>query len=100
MDTFAAINFYICRESRYLLVLTENYAALRLLQGQFHNHDPVVIFGSSFPKDQQYTQVNFLQFLFICMLLLEFKCPTFNRLLLLENVGLDVMYINEFFVKS
>ncbi|CAB4032969.1 Hypothetical predicted protein, partial [Paramuricea clavata] len=43
-------------ESRYLLVLTENYAALRLLQGQLHNHDPVIIFGSSFPKDQQYTQ--------------------------------------------
>ncbi len=48
---------YIDRESRYLLVLTENYAALRLLQEQFHNRDPVVIFGSSFPKDQQYTQV-------------------------------------------
>ena len=47
-----------CRESRYLLVLTENYAALRLLQSKFHrDHDPVVIFGSSFPKDQQYTQV-------------------------------------------
>ncbi|CAB3995217.1 Hypothetical predicted protein, partial [Paramuricea clavata] len=44
-------------ESRYLLVLTENYAALRLLQGKFHNHDPVIIFGSSFPKDQQYTQI-------------------------------------------
>ena len=48
---------YIYRESRYFLVLTENYAALRLLQGEFHQHDPVVIFGSSFPKDQQYTQV-------------------------------------------
>ena len=48
---------YIDRESRYLLVLSENYAALRLLQEQFHNRDPVVIFGSSFPKDQQYTQV-------------------------------------------
>ena len=45
------------RESRYLLVLTENYAALTLLQGHFHDRDPVVIFGSSFPKDQQYTQV-------------------------------------------
>jgi hypothetical protein len=54
------------RESRYLLVLTENYAALRLLQqGQFRSHDPVIIFGSSFPKDQQYTQV-YLQFLFAC----------------------------------
>ena len=48
------------RESRYLLVLTENYAALPILQQQFlkgRDHDPVVIFGSSFPKDQQYTQV-------------------------------------------
>ena len=48
---------FLFRESRYLLVLTENYAALRLLQAHFHDRDPVVIFGSSFPKDQQYTQV-------------------------------------------
>ena len=48
------------RESRYLLILTENYAALTILQQQFlegKGHDPVVIFGSSFPKDQHYTQV-------------------------------------------
>ena len=50
---------YLRRESRYLLIMTENYAALRLLQGQFRGHDPVIIFGSSFPKDQQYTQVHF-----------------------------------------
>ena len=61
---------YLYRESRYLLILTENYAALRLLQGQFCDHDPKIIFGSSFPKDQQYTQVYFY-FLFIyrkCMI--------------------------------
>ena len=57
---------FLFRESRYLLVLTENYAALRLLQTQFHYRDPVVIFGSSFPKDQQYTQV-YWQFIIVCI---------------------------------
>ena len=48
------------RESRYLLFLTENYAALRILQQDllFHaDNPPFVLFGSSFPKDREYTQV-------------------------------------------
>lgn len=48
------------RESRYLLFLTENYAALRILQQDllFHaENPPFVLFGSSFPKDREYTQV-------------------------------------------
>ena len=49
------------RESRYLLFLTENYAALRILQQDllFDAKDPpFVLFGSSFPKDREYTQVH------------------------------------------
>ena len=59
--------FFFClnRESRYLLVLTENYAALPIVWKELLRSDdetrlgdePVVIFGSSFPKDQEYTQV-------------------------------------------
>ena len=41
------------------MVLTENYAALPIVQQELHKkgEQPVVIFGSSFPKDQEYTQV-------------------------------------------
>ena len=62
-----------CSENRYLLFLTENYAALDILKHylsgvdstQTHNTadvkqgsiEPFVLFGSSFPKDQEYTQV-------------------------------------------
>ena len=49
---------YLFRENRYLLLLTENYSALRLLQqADLLDHDPLVLFGSSFPHDINYTQV-------------------------------------------
>ena len=46
-------------ENRYLLILTENYAALPIMQQHLLRtaEDAVVIFGSSFPNDQEYTQV-------------------------------------------
>ncbi|XP_037664815.1 E3 ubiquitin-protein ligase RNF213 isoform X2 [Choloepus didactylus] len=46
-------------ECRYLLVLTKNYMALQILQQTFFTGDqqPEIIFGSSFPKDQEYTQI-------------------------------------------
>ncbi|XP_063784592.1 E3 ubiquitin-protein ligase RNF213 isoform X2 [Pseudophryne corroboree] len=46
-------------ECRYLLILTKNYAALQILQQAFikENQQPEIIFGSSFPKDQEYTQI-------------------------------------------
>lgn len=57
------------RENRYLLFLTENYVALHTLQ-QFlqdtqlspssNGHEsskPFILFGSSFPRDREYTQV-------------------------------------------
>ena len=71
------------RENRYLLFLTENYAALEILKQVLQDQDgqlsvladrgsdhpeeeqtlkpwemePFVLFGSSFPKDKEYTQV-------------------------------------------
>ena len=46
------------RESRSLLLLTENYSALRILQQtDLTDRDPVVLLGSSFPEDINYTQV-------------------------------------------
>ena len=82
---FAVTLYYItCRESRYLLFLTENYAALRILHHYLQDvvrtspvdlkdeqpmetssgsefsvayMEPFVLFGSSFPKDKEYTQV-------------------------------------------
>lgn len=46
-------------DSRYLLILSENCdAALDILQQKVLDHNAVVIFGSSFPKDQEYTQVS------------------------------------------
>jgi len=60
-------------ESRYLLILTENYAALGILQQELLKiKNAIIIFGSSFPKDQEYTQVRrhsciYLQ-LIVCLL--------------------------------
>uniref|UniRef100_UPI00398F666A E3 ubiquitin-protein ligase rnf213-alpha-like isoform X2 n=1 Tax=Pristiophorus japonicus TaxID=55135 RepID=UPI00398F666A len=47
-------------ECRYLLLLTKNYVALHIvLQHVFQDLEdkPEIIFGSSFPKDQEYTQI-------------------------------------------
>jgi hypothetical protein len=72
-----------CRENRYVLFLTENYAALDILKNpknylssemnmsrpgartaelategsQTRDIQPFILFGSSFPKDKEYTQV-------------------------------------------
>ena len=50
------------RENRYLLFLTENHAALQTLQHFLEKgtEEPFILFGSSFPKDQEYTQVGVL----------------------------------------
>ena len=48
------------RENRYLLFLTENDAALEIMQDYLVEalpKPPYVLFGSSFPKDKDYTQV-------------------------------------------
>lgn len=68
---FVIVILLLFRENRYLLFLTENYAALQTLQhylhGTFHTEhpseqrgqgvEPFILFGSSFPKDKEYTQV-------------------------------------------
>ncbi len=59
------------RENRYILFLTENYAALDILKNPEYlslskdtgtssdsqSYQPFILFGSSFPKDKDYTQV-------------------------------------------
>ena len=91
---------FLCSENRYLLFLTENYAALEVLKHFIHKPqhslepqctsegaaqsqtsevhrpeieqeknpwemEPYVLFGSSFPKDTEYTQV--CMYIHICM---------------------------------
>ncbi|KAG7491231.1 hypothetical protein MATL_G00000820, partial [Megalops atlanticus] len=49
------------QESRYLLLLTTNNAALHILQQRVFSGEgrvaPEIVFGSGFPKDQEYSQV-------------------------------------------
>lgn len=67
-------------ECRYLLVLTENYAALQILQQAFFNgpQQPEIIFGSSFPRDQEYTQI----------------CRNINRVKICMETGQVVVLLN------
>ena len=63
LDLFNIMFLY--REGRYLLIITENFAALpriKQLLLELDEDEPYVIFGSSFPKDQLFTQarVNFI----------------------------------------
>ncbi|XP_052062680.1 E3 ubiquitin-protein ligase rnf213-alpha-like isoform X2 [Mytilus californianus] len=66
-------------ETRYLLLLTENYGALTILQQKiFTMENAVVIFGSSFPSDQEYTQV----------------CRNINRIKVCMETGSTVILLN------
>ncbi|KAM9393995.1 E3 ubiquitin-protein ligase rnf213-alpha-like isoform 2-T2 [Pholidichthys leucotaenia] len=67
-------------ECRYLLVLTKNYAALQILQQTFllESCQPEIIFGSSFPKDQEYTQI----------------CRNINRVKICMETGQTVVLLN------
>lgn len=67
-------------ECRYLLVLTENYAALQILHQAFFTgpQQPEIIFGSSFPKDQEYTQI----------------CRNINRVKICMETGQMVILLN------
>lgn len=50
-------NFY-GSDGRYLLLMTEKDALLDILQQQLPDgENAIVIYGSSFPRDQEYTQV-------------------------------------------
>ncbi|VTJ74161.1 Hypothetical predicted protein [Marmota monax] len=67
-------------ESRYLLILTKNYMALQILQQSFFSEDqqPEIIFGSSFPRDQEYTQI----------------CRNINRVKICMETGKMVVLLN------
>ncbi|XP_073901038.1 E3 ubiquitin-protein ligase RNF213 isoform X4 [Castor canadensis] len=67
-------------ESRYLLVLTKNYVALQILHQIFFGEDqqPEIIFGSSFPQDQEYTQI----------------CRNINRVKVCMETGRMVVLLN------
>ncbi|KAM8784464.1 LOW QUALITY PROTEIN: E3 ubiquitin-protein ligase RNF213 [Rhynchonycteris naso] len=67
-------------ESRHLIVLTKNYVALQILQWTlFHgNQQPEIIFGSSFPRDQEYTQI----------------CRNINRVKICMETGKMVVLFN------
>ncbi|MBN3307566.1 RN213 ligase, partial [Amia calva] len=69
-------------ESRYLLLLTTNNAALHILQQRvFSKGDqrpPEIVFGSGFPKDQEYAQV----------------CRNVNRVKTCMETGRTVVLLN------
>lgn len=103
--------FSVFSENRYLLFLTENYAALQVLQHKLHEAvgistnieepevsgfalaeevpklaksvekkkvEPFVLFGSSFPKDREYTQV----------------CRNINQIKICMETGRTVILLN------
>uniref|UniRef100_A0A3P9MK09 RZ-type domain-containing protein n=1 Tax=Oryzias latipes TaxID=8090 RepID=A0A3P9MK09_ORYLA len=68
-------------ESRYLLLLTTNNAALHILQQQVFARSispPEIIFGSGFPKDQEYAQI----------------CRNVNRVKTCMETGRTVILLN------
>ena len=96
---------FFCRENRYLLFLTENYAALQVLKHYLNEvvglscnvpisavleeemgqesvrrrrMEPFVLFGSSFPKDREYTQV----------------CRNINQIKICMETGRTVILLN------
>ncbi|XP_042252605.1 E3 ubiquitin-protein ligase rnf213-beta [Thunnus maccoyii] len=70
------------QESRYLLLLTTNNAALHIVQQQiFAKGDyppPEIVFGSGFPKDQEYAQI----------------CRNVNRVKTCMETGRTVILLN------
>ncbi|CAC5363746.1 RNF213 [Mytilus coruscus] len=69
----------IIGETRYLLLLAENYGDLNILQEKIlARQNAVVIFGSSFAKDQEYTQV----------------CRNINRIKVCMETGTTVILLN------
>ena len=77
--------FFFYRDGRYLLIMTENFAALPRIKQLLLEQDeeePYVIFGSGFPKDQLFTQVKIMRYmsrhfysLSLCICLLSVPLP-------------------------
>ncbi|KAH3727158.1 hypothetical protein DPMN_053084, partial [Dreissena polymorpha] len=69
-------------ESRYLLLITENYGALNIIQQKILSKRseirPITIFGSSFRSDQEYTQV----------------CRNINKIKVCMETGNTVVLLN------
>ena len=83
------------RDNRYLLIVTDNYnATLPILQQQLlANSNASVIFGSSFPFDQEYTKV--LYGLVKPIMRFAHKCALYNihcMYILLNKIS--IVYIN------
>ncbi len=105
----SVLKLLYCSENRYLLFITENYAALEVLKhylkedvgmSSLQAHDiakldevprrkrhgsarrrkmePFVLFGSSFPKDREYTQV----------------CRNINQIKICMETGRTVILLN------
>ena len=99
------MHYIFFRDSRYLLFLTENYAALQVLKHYLHEvvgfssnvpisagleeemgeesvrrqrMEPFILFGSSFPKDREYTQV----------------CRNINQIKICMETGRTVILLN------
>lgn len=67
------------QENRYLLFITENQSALRILQTELlKNETPFIFYGSSFPKDTEYTQV----------------CVNINKIKVCMEKGIPVVLLN------
>ena len=67
------------QENRYLLFITENQSALRILQTELLREEtPYVFYGSSFPKDTEYTQV----------------CVNINKIKVCMEKGIPVVLLN------
>ncbi|XDV44192.1 hypothetical protein PO909_012516 [Leuciscus waleckii] len=56
-----SLNHHSDKECRYLLLLTTNNAALHIIQHHIFSKEnytcPEIVFGSGFPKDQEYAQI-------------------------------------------
>ena len=68
------------QENRYLLFITENQSALQILQNKLLTKDEklFVFYGSSFPKDTEYTQV----------------CVNINKIKVCMEKGIPVVLLN------
>ncbi|XP_047126737.1 E3 ubiquitin-protein ligase rnf213-alpha isoform X2 [Hydra vulgaris] len=69
-----------CLSSRYLLLMTEDFSALPIIDSLYEKekYKSCIIFGSSFPKDQEFTQV----------------CRDINRIKICMETGTKVVLLN------
>ncbi|XP_065674932.1 E3 ubiquitin-protein ligase rnf213-alpha-like isoform X2 [Hydra vulgaris] len=69
-----------CLSSRYLLLMTEDFSALPIIDNLYEKekYKSCIIFGSSFPKDQEFTQV----------------CRDINRIKICMETGTKIILLN------